>query len=442
MPFPGVKELLALAGFLLFASALTSEGAQEGGGGEDALARIGRADPVLAAMLELIAVPSPSGHEGKIGELILAGLRALGLDAKKDAAGNVTARIPASPGYEGAPALLLTAHMDMVPGDKSEPLRPVRPRVVAIEGKEWIATDGATTLGADDKAGVAVILDAAARLLGKHPGAAPLPHGPIEIAITVEEETSMRGALSLRTEAFQARYALVIDGENLYEVVWELAGGAEVVIRPHGARGGHSGLDIHRPDNVNAIKVLSEIDQQVPQGVVVKNERGVVLSINAGLIEGGTARNAIAPEARITYLLRSTDPGEEKKLIGRIRAIAAEVEKKHQALQPDFRVEVKATSFLPPWKAATDSPLIRWVRKASEKMGAKDVRPISMHAGAESNVFASKKNARGETLLPLLIGAANLHGIHTTAERLDWRSLIQGRDWVLEIIRTVAEEGR
>ena len=180
---------------------------------------------------------------------------------------------------------------------------------------------------------------------------------------------------------------------------------------------------------MNAIKVLSEIDQQVPQGVIRRNERGVITSINAGLIEGGTARNAIAPEAKITYLLRSTDPEEEKKLIERIRAIAAAAEKKYQALQPDFRVEVKATSFLPPWKA-------------SEKMGAKDVRPISMHAGAESNVFANKKNAKGETLLPLLIGAANLHGIHTTAERLDWRSLIQGRDWVLEIIKTVAEEGR
>ncbi|MBI2132199.1 MAG: M20/M25/M40 family metallo-hydrolase [Candidatus Tectomicrobia bacterium] len=437
-----MKELLVLAAFLMLASALASEGAQEGGGGEDALARIGRADPVLAAMLELIAVPSPSGQEEKIGELILAKLRALGLDARKDATGNVTARLPASPGMEGAPALFLTAHMDMVPGDKKEPLRPVRPRVVIIEGKEWIATDGTTTLGADDKAGVAVILDAAARLLGKHPGAPAVPHGPIEIAITVEEETSMRGALSLRTEEFQARYALVIDGENLYEVVWELAGGAEVVVRPHGARGGHSGLDIHRPDNVNAIKVLTEIDQQVPQGVVKKNERGVVLSINAGLIEGGTARNAIAPEAKITYLLRSTDPEEERKLIERIRAIAAAAQRKYQALQKDFRVEVKATSFLPPWKASTDSPLIQWVQKAGGKLGARGIRPISMHAGAESNVFASKKNAKGETLLPLLIGAANLHGIHTTAERLDWRSLVQGRDWVLEIIKTVAEEGR
>lgn len=435
-----MKELLALAGLFLLASALSpAEGAQAEGG-EDALARIGRADPLLAAMLELIAVPSPSGHEEKIGELILARLRALGLEARRDEAGNVTARIPASPGMESVPALLMTAHMDMVPGDKKEPLRPVRPRAVMIGGKEWIATDGTTTLGADDKAGVAVILDVAARLVGRR--GAPVPHGPVEIAVTVEEETSMRGAYSLRTEEFQAKYALVIDGENLYEVVWELAGGAEVVIRAHGSRGGHSGLDIHRPDNVNAIKVLTEIDREIPQGVVEKSERGVVLSINAGLIEGGTARNAIASEARVTYLLRSTDPEAEKRLIERIRAIAAAAEKKHQALQPGFRVEVKADSFLPPWKAATDSPLIKWVQKAGERVGAKEVRPISMHAGAESNVFASKKNANGETLLPLLIGAANLHGIHTTAERLDWRSLIQGRDWVLEIIRVMAEEGR
>ncbi|MEK6711427.1 MAG: hypothetical protein AABZ64_12700 [Nitrospinota bacterium] len=168
-----MKEALALLGFLFLASAALppSGGAQEGG--EEALARIARADPVLAALLELIAVPSPSGHEEKIGELILGKLRALGLDARRDAAGNVTARLPASPGMEGAPALLLTAHMDMVPGDKKEPLRPVRPRVVVMEGAEWIATDGATTLGADDKAGVAVILDIAAASWAS--GAPPSP---------------------------------------------------------------------------------------------------------------------------------------------------------------------------------------------------------------------------------------------------------------------------
>ncbi|MFP6869165.1 MAG: hypothetical protein VCE91_07400 [Nitrospinota bacterium] len=80
----------------------------------------------------------------------------------------------------------------------------------------------------------------------------------------------------------------------MFEVVWELAGATEVTIRLHGGRGGHSGIDIHRPDNVNALKVMSELDMLIPQGVVKRNERGVVTSINAGLVEGGVAINAIA----------------------------------------------------------------------------------------------------------------------------------------------------
>ena len=75
-------------------------------------------------------------------------------------------------------------------------------------------------------------------------------------------------------------------------------------------------------------------------------------------------------------------------------------------------------------------------------MGEKNIRPLSIHAGAEANIYAHKKNARGRTLEPLLLGVANLHAIHSTRERMDWRSLIRGRDWVVEIVRLLAERGR
>ena len=232
---------------------------------------------------------------------------------------------------------------------------------------------------------------------------------------------------------------LILDGEKVFEVVWELAGATEVTIRLHGGRGGHSGIDIHRPDNVNALKVMSELDMLIPQGVVKRNERGVVTSINAGLVEGGVAINAIAPEARISYLVRTTERAAEETLLREIRAAVSRVERKYRRLQKKFRIEMNVNHILPPWSAKSESPFFRWVQKAGERLSGKKISPLSIHAGAEANIYANKRNAKGEFIEPLLLGVANLHAIHTTRERIDWRSLIQGRDWVLGIIRLMAE---
>lgn len=406
------------------------------------LKRIAEVDPVVKAAIELILIPSPSGHEGKLADHVIGKLRGLGVLARKDKYGNVIAKVPASPGYEKVPSLLLTAHMDMVAADRKNPLKPVRPRILHIDGREWIASDGTTTLGADNKVGVATIIDVVARLVGKYPKqASPLKHGPIEIALTTEEETTAKGAIGLDTGQFNSKYTLVLDGEQLFEIVWELASTTEVTIWLRGARGGHSGVDIDHPDNINAIKVLSEIDVRIPQGVVKRNERGVIASINAGLVEGGSATNVIAPEAKIVYLVRSADPVAEKKLLEEIQVIISEIERKYRALQPNFKVDLNIDQSLPPWSAKTDSHLLKLAAETAERLSGQKIYPKSVHAGAEANIYAHKKNSKGETLEPLLLGVANLHAIHTTRERLEWRSLLTGRDWVVEIIRVLADKG-
>jgi di/tripeptidase len=234
---------------------------------------------------------------------------------------------------------------------------------------------------------------------------------------------------------------LVLDGEALYEVTWELASTTEVMIALHGARGGHSGVDIDKPDNINAIKVMSELDSLIPQGVVEKNDRGIVTSINAGLTEGGSAGNVIASEAKITYLVRSTNAASEAALLEKIRDAVSRVERKYQALQRSFGIDLKVNQSLPPWPADIRSPLLGLVAKATEQVAQRRISPLSVHAGAETNIYANKENSKGETLRPLLLGVANLDAIHTGRERMDWRSLIAGRDWMLAIIGLLAKEG-
>lgn len=405
------------------------------------LTRIAKVDPVIETALELIMVPSPSGYEKELANLILRKLRGIGLPARRDNYGNIIAKIPASPGYKDVPSILLAAHMDMVVGDKKNPFKPIKPIISKIDGTEWITSDGTTTLGADDKAGIATIIDVIARLLGKHSKqTTPIKHGPIEIAFTREEETTAKGAKGLDTNQFQSKLALILDGENLFEVIWQLAGTTGVTIRIHGGRGGHSGTDIDRPDNINAIKVMSEIDVLIPQGVIEKNETGIISSINAGLTEGGTAANVIAPEARIVYLIRSANPVSERKLLEKIRAIVLGMEQKYQALQASLKIDLLIDQSLPPWSGNTDSSLFKLIQKAADRLAGRKIYPKSVHAGAEANIYANKKNSKSETLQPLLIGIANLHAIHTTRERMDWKSLMTGRDWMLEIVQLLAQE--
>ena len=152
--------------------------------------------------------PSTPGQL-ELGRMLAGELRALGLrDASQDEHGIVLATIPATVQHD-APVIAWIAHVDtspetsgigvkpivhanydgqdiVLPGDPSKVLRvkPTIPELAALKGKTIITTDGTTLLGGDDKAGVAVIMEAAAQLMAQP----EIPHGPIRICFTCDEE--------------------------------------------------------------------------------------------------------------------------------------------------------------------------------------------------------------------------------------------------------------
>jgi len=407
------------------------------------LLRIANVDPVIKTALELILIPSPPGNESRVADHIARELGKLGIISKQDAYGNVLGAIPASPGYERVPSILLIAHMDIVPGDRRNPNKQIKPKLIEVDGLEWLASDGTTTLGADDKAGVAAILDVIAMLTGKHPHQkTPINHGPIEVAFTVEEESTGRGVIGLDASKLKSKYVLVLDGFKLYEIIWKLASTIEVMIKIHGARGGHSGEEIDRPDNINAIKVMSEVDSLIPQGVIKRGQDEVIVSINAGLASGGTAENVIAPEAQLKYLLRSADPITETIVLNDIKSNLMKVQTKYQEVQSEFRIDVEISKSLPAWSADPASYILKLAQQSAEQISGQKVDPVSVHAGSDTSIIGTnKRNSAGETMEPLLVGIANIQGAHSTRERLDWKSLLMGRNWILTTIKLLAENG-
>ncbi len=244
----------------------------------------------------LCEIPRVSKAEGRLCEHLRAWATARGLHAAVDAAGNLIVKKPASPGREGAPGVILQAHLDMVcqknaDSDHDFYADPIRP--VLRDG--WLLAEK-TTLGADNGIGVALML----AVLEDD----SLRHGPLEVLFTVDEEAGMGGAHGLAAGALQGRLMLNLDTEVWGEFYLGCAGGMDVnVERPgqpealpaayqacridlRGLRGGHSGVDIHE-ERGNAIKLLVRVLRAL--------EREFPLRLAA--LHGGSARNALPREA-------------------------------------------------------------------------------------------------------------------------------------------------
>lgn len=244
----------------------------------------------------LTQVPRPSGKKEAIGDFLENYGKSLGLETLRDEVGNVLVRKPATPGMEKRKAVVLQAHMDMVPQKNSGVAHNFEtdPIEAYIDG-DWVTAKD-TTLGADNGIGVA----AAMAILEAN----DLVHPAIEMFITVDEETGMHGAFGLQAGFLQGDILMNLDSEDEGELYVGCAGGLDAnitfgyaeVSMPEGdvalkvsltgLKGGHSGVDIHL-QRANANKLMFRFLKTA----VVEYEARLAS------IDGGSLRNAIPREA-------------------------------------------------------------------------------------------------------------------------------------------------
>ncbi|HEX9011321.1 MAG TPA: M20/M25/M40 family metallo-hydrolase, partial [Holophagaceae bacterium] len=156
--------------------------------------------------LELSKIPRGSKNEQAAAAWVLSEARALDLEAMQDAIGNVIIRKPATPGREQAPLTAMQAHVDMV-CEKNEATKHdfTKDPIQVWRDGDLLRARG-TTLGADNGIGVA---SAMAVLASKD-----LAHGPLEVLITIDEETGLTGAGNLQSGLLKAKYLLNLDSEE------------------------------------------------------------------------------------------------------------------------------------------------------------------------------------------------------------------------------------
>lgn len=378
---------------------------------------------LIDLFVTLCQIPSPSLKEEALAKKIMSIFRENDICAGYDRYKNIIARIPATANRKNKPSLLLSAHMDVV-GDA----KPVNIRL-SNDGK-FIETDKTRTLGADNKAGIAAIIDLALD------GGDKFEHGPVEIIFTRDEEKGMTGIRNLDTSKLLSKYAIVADGEQLGELDVEGAGFTNIHIKIHGAKGGHSGININEKDRISAIKVLSGLIARIPQGVYKHDpEKGVITSINAGLCAGGEVEtgflNVIATDARVSYSLRSSQPDNEQELLNLVSSAVRDLNEEYRGL---ISIDIEIKPHLKPFTRSEDDFCAKLIMRAAGNLNIK-CTPSSFHAGAETHVLANEKENRyNEPFNPVIVGLANLENIHSSDEKIEWESFLTGRKWLEEIV--------
>jgi dipeptidase D len=256
-------------------------------------------DAILSTFEQINRVPRCSKDEDRISAWLVGWASKRGFEVKQDEFKNVLVAVPATPGLERSPGVVLQSHMDMVCLKKEgSPHDFTKDGIALIRDGEWIRAKD-TTLGADDGIGIAIALTLAER--------STKPHPKLEILVTADEEKDMSGAAGLAGNLLSGTRFINLDSEDDSVLTLGSAGGLHTdislptpespvaadaklfTVKVSGLAGGHSGVDINK-NRGNASVLLARLLREVAP------LRLVTLS-------GGTADNVIATSAEATLAL-------------------------------------------------------------------------------------------------------------------------------------------
>lgn len=259
-------------------------------------------------------VPRPSKKEEKIRAHVREFAAKNNFNFEEDKVGNIVIKVPATPGYENAPTIVLQGHLDMVcEKNKSTEHDFDNDPIEIMRDGDWITANG-TTLGADNGIGVAAAMAAATD--------DSVIHGPLELLCTIDEETGMTGVNALKPDFITGKTLLNLDSEEDGAFYVGCSGGQDTrgdfevkytdadksltayELMITGLKGGHSGLDIAN-GRANAIKLLAQL----------LNRLQTEVEYELSAISGGSLRNAIPREAEVTILINSEDEVKVKGII-------------------------------------------------------------------------------------------------------------------------------
>ena len=334
----------------------------------------------------LTRIARPSRHEEPVIEHVRCWAEGHGLELRQDEGRNVVINVPATAGREGAPTVTLQGHLDMVcERDPASPNDAAEGRIALVRDRDWLTADG-TTLGADNGVAIAAMMALA--------DDATIPHGPLELLMTVAEEVGLEGANALDPALVSGSILVNLDSGEDGKLTVGCAGSTDTWIRitaprepaddgsvplsvtVSGGKGGHSGSGIALGRS-NASKVLGRALREASQTVTFR-----LVSF-----AGGKSRNAIPRDAAAVCSVAAGDVEAFRAAVGEV---AATIRDAFSTTDPGVTIAVDAAdATADPWTAEATARLL-------DAVALVPTGPLAMSQGFDDLVETS--TSLGEAL--------------------------------------------
>lgn len=361
---------------------------------------------LLERFLTYVKIPSPSWEEKNIIQLLTRELKKLKLEVYKypcDPSVNILAKLP---GDITLPTIVFSCHTDTV--TPCEEINPI------VQGNK-ITSDGTSILGADDKAAIAVFLEAI-EYIQEH----KLPHGPIEFLFSCAEEIGLKGIKGFDLTLLNAKYAFVFDSTGSVGKVVIKAPYQKVMDLQIKGKAAHAGLEPEK--GLSAIMVLANIISKLPHGRIDSET-----TVNVGTIFGGKATNIVAEDAGCKLEFRSTEKEKLQKIESKIKNII-----KKETSRTGAKFTLKNTLEYPGFSLGKEDRIVKIVSEAAAKINI-PVTYESTGGGSDTNII----NTANIKAVNLAIGMMNPH---STKEYIMKKDLINGTKLVLSIVESITKK--
>lgn len=345
---------------------------------------------------EFVQIDSPSLEEGKMATRCRQELEALGFNVVEDHAdqilgGQTGNLIGTLRGLESLPRILLAAHMDTV-----HPGRGIQPH---IDEQGIIWSDGTTILGADDKAGITAIFAALHEIIHHS-----LPHGDIQVLLTIGEEIGLQGARQLKKEHIHADFGLSLDsGGNLG--TFPISGPAQTKWQAEfSGKPAHAGVAPEK--GISAIQVAAKAVSKMPHGRIDHET-----TLNIGSFMGQSPTNIVADKVTLVGEARSRNADKLQHVLTQIGDIFTETACEHGA-----SVHYEFQKMYDGFHYPSDAPIRTRIERALWNCGF-EPKPVETGGGSDANII--------QTLgLPIMNIGIGYEDIHSTHEHIDIRNIV------------------
>ncbi|MCM2264145.1 MAG: M20/M25/M40 family metallo-hydrolase [Desulfuromonadales bacterium] len=363
----------------------------------------------------LAAITSPPLRERAIASYLAERLTALGAEILFDRAdqatggeiGNLIAHFPAA-GRDGDP-LLMSVHMDTV-----DPIG----EVVPVLNDGVFTSASGTILGADDKAGIAELIEALEVV--REQG---IPRGPLEVVVTIAEEIGLVGAKHLDYSLLRARHGFALDTTGMGHMVLRAPGANRIRVEILG-RESHAGVAPEQ--GVSAIQTAALALAEMKLGRI-----DFETTANFGKIEGGVACNIVPGRVSLEGEARSHDSAKlelqtahmvacfERAADATTRTIGSE------RVRPQLQIDIQ--SDYPRMMVEEDAPVVRLAQAAAAAVG-QDLTIKLGGGGSDANIF----NAQG---IETIILATGMRDVHSPKESVTVDDMVTVAELLVEILR-------